>query len=37
MSDIIQVICGELTTSFDNEVMKAVRGGGENEQICQIR
>lgn len=30
MSDIIQVICGELTTSFDNEVMKAVQQVGIN-------
>ena len=28
MSDIIQVICGELTTSFENEVMKAVQQVG---------
>lgn len=30
MSDIIQVICGELTTSFENEVMKAVQQVGIN-------
>lgn len=30
MSDIIQVICGELTTSFENEVVKAVQQVGIN-------